>query len=93
MDYLDFINAGFELGGSIVAWSSVFKILRDKDVKGIYWQGVLFFSAWGYWNIFYYPSLGQWLSGVAGMILAMGNSAWVILAIHYISKKRRRENA
>lgn len=40
-----------------------------------------FFSAWGIWNLVYYPTLGQWASFIGGVLLVAGNVAWVVLAI------------
>ena len=40
-----------------------------------------FFTAWGIWNLVYYPAIGQWYSFAAGIVLAAGNLAWVMLAV------------
>jgi hypothetical protein len=47
----------------------------------VYWPTSLFFTSWGVWNLYYYPSLGQWLSFAAGIALCLGNIAWVSQAI------------
>lgn len=77
----DLINATFELVGAILGWINVRQILRDREVKGVYWPVTAFFAAWGYWNLAYYPALGQWYSAGAGLLLAASNTAWVVIAL------------
>lgn len=77
----DVINAAFELVGAVLTWRNVLQLYRDQQIKGIYWPATAFFAAWGAWNLHYYPSLGQNLSFVAGVVLFIGNCAWVGLAL------------
>lgn len=79
----DHINASFELVGSYFTWMSAWVLYQHKETKGVYWPTWLFFSVWGGWNLFYYPSLGQWFSFYAGIVLVSGNIAWVLLAVKY----------
>lgn len=83
----DLINGMFELFGAAFIILNIRQILRDKEVKGVYWPTMMFFMTWGYWNIFYYPSLGQWLSFAGGIAIAATNTVYVILLIHYSKKK------
>lgn len=79
----DAINAAFELVGAVLAWKNFSRLLRDREVKGVYWPATAFWSVWGLWNLYYYPSLGQWLSTCAGAVLVAGNVAWVVAAIRW----------
>lgn len=79
----DIINASFELVGIIAVWLNIRAVLRDKAVKGVSVLNVLFFSLWGYWNIFYYPHLDQFWSGMAAGILAILNSIYFVLLMRY----------
>jgi len=79
----DLINGSFELFGAYLTWANVYKLLKDKEVKGVYWMIWVFYSAWGMWNLYYYPSLDQWASFYAGIIMVIGNICWVVLAIKY----------
>lgn len=76
-------NAMFELVGALLGWLNVRQLLRDRSVSGVYWPVTAFFAAWGYWNLFYYPALGQWFSAWAGALLALANTAWVVLALRF----------
>ena len=85
----DIINCSFEFIGAILCWKNAQKLYTDKVVAGVHWEVTAFFTIWGYWNLYYYPSLNQWLSFIAGVFLVTGNTAWVILAIYYLKFKKR----
>jgi hypothetical protein len=79
----DTINALFELGGAVFIWQNVRMLYRDKAVRGVYAPVMAFYAAWGVWNIFYYPAIGQTLSFWAGLGVVAGNVAWCSLAWRY----------
>ncbi|MEN6623116.1 MAG: hypothetical protein ABFD50_16410 [Smithella sp.] len=84
----DIVNGFFELVGGLLCWLNVRKILVDKKIKGVYWPVQLFFAAWGWWNLYYYPSLFQWFSFFGGLFLVLGNTCWVFLAIKFTIKEK-----
>lgn len=89
---LDHANALFELGGAFfVAWFSIRKLMRDREVKGVSWIHIAFFSAWGFWNLVYYPSLEQWWSFGAGLCLVVTNSIYAFLLIYYGASGEKKE--
>ena len=69
---IDLVNAAFEVSGGLFISLSIHKLMRDRQARGIHWGQVAFFTVWGFWNLAYYPSLGQWWStaGSAGVCLA-----------------------
>ena len=79
----DGINGLFELCGGLIIALSIRRVLIDKCVRGLSVWHVAFFAAWGYWNLFYYPHLDQWLSFVGGLVVVAGNSVWVVLLVWY----------
>lgn len=85
----DAINGLFELVGSGFLWLHVRKLLQDKSVRGVDWRSVAFFFAWGLWNLWYYPALGQWWSFCGGMAIAVANGAWVVLLLWYSAIEAR----
>ena len=87
MMHLDIINGSFELLGAYFTWKNALCLYRDKQVKGVYWPTTAFFTAWGFWNIYYYPNLGQWFSFWGGVLLVLGNAAWTIQAIYYLKRR------
>jgi len=38
---------------------------------------------WGYWNILYYPSVGDWYSFTGGLFIVTANTVWVAMQIYY----------
>ena len=79
MHIADVTNGLFEALGGMLVWLNVRRILIDKQVKGTDGYVVIFFSAWGWWNLYYYPSLNQWLSTAGAVLMALANTTWLIL--------------
>lgn len=75
----DAINALFELGGAVVVVLSIRRALEGGDIKGLSGWHVAFFTCWGAWNIFYYPTLDQWLSFGAGVVMTLANFTYAAL--------------
>jgi hypothetical protein len=82
----DLINGSFEFVGSLMLWRNVAQLYRDKMVRGVHWSATGFFAAWGYWNLFYYPHLGQWLSFSGGVSIVAANTIWLGQMLYYIKK-------
>ena len=80
---MDTVNGLFEFAGGLLCWVNVKTIYRDKRISGISWGVQAFFALWGIWNLFYYPSLGQWASFWGGLFLSVGNTTWVMMSIVY----------
>lgn len=95
MQLPDLINAVFEFGIGLLAIGNIKAILRDKCVKGVFWPVQLWAMAWGYYNLFYYWHLDQYLSWTAGLTITATNTAWVILCLYYMKndEQRRRQTA
>lgn len=79
----DLINGSFELLGSVLIWTNVAALHRDKQFKGVCIAPTAFFFAWGLWNLFYYPHLAQWLSFAGGCSIVVANGVWVAQMIYY----------
>lgn len=62
---------------------NVREIYLDKQLKGVNRWSMFFFTAWAFWNLFYYLHLSQWFSLWAGMPLALADAAWFILLWKY----------
>jgi hypothetical protein len=86
----DLVNGAFEACGALVILLSVRRLLRDREVRGFDWRTTAFFSAWGLWNLFYYPSLDQWASFAGGVAIVLANTAWLCLLARYAWLARRK---
>jgi len=86
----DLINGSFEFLAGFLLWNNVRMILRDKKIRGISIVPTLFFALWGFWNLYYYPHLGQILSFLGGIFVVIPNTIWVGLAIYFTLKNKER---
>ncbi len=79
----DIINGCFESFSGFMLWLSVYKLYKDKKIRGVSIVSTGFFSLWGYWNLYYYPSLHQWFSFFGGLNIVVANSTWLGQMIYY----------
>ena len=79
----DLVNSTFEFGGSLAVLVSILDVIHSQQVHGVSWVTVMFFTIWGYWNIYYYFHLGQMFSWTAGILVTLANTSWVILLMYY----------
>ena len=84
----DFINGCFEAGGGAFQILNCWRIWRDKQVRGVSVLATGMFTSWGFWNLYYYPHLDQWLSFSGGIVIVSANAVWVALAICYTRRER-----
>jgi hypothetical protein len=87
MTWPDLVNGLFEIISGFMTFGNCFKLYKDKEVKGIMWQLTIFFTMWGFWNLFYYHSLNQICSMIGGAVLVTGNSIWVGQVLYYKNRK------
>ena len=84
----DIINGSFEFIGGLLYIINIVKLVKDKEVKGVSWVPTAFFTTWGAWNIYYYPSLDQWFSFWGGICIFLTNATWIGLVIYYNHKTK-----
>lgn len=83
----DLINALFEFGGALAISLSVVRAIRERLIAGVSFAHVTFFTAWGLWNLFYYPHLDQLWSFAAGVLLTIVNAVYLVLWIKFHKRK------
>lgn len=91
MIWPDMVNAGFEGFAGLVSIINIRQILKDKYVSGVSWMPVLFFTSWGFWNLFFYTHLNQWFSAGAGLLITSVNIWWLYLYWLYNIKRGKHE--
>ncbi len=79
----DALNACFEFGGAIAVWFSVVALHRAKHWAGLSPWNMIFFNAWGIWNLYFYSHLNQPLSMIAGICLQFSNLTYLYLLWRY----------
>lgn len=83
MQAVDITNAVFEGTGTVLAWLNVFRLMRDKSVRGTNWWATGFWATWGVWNVVFYALTGLYVSLVATAGLSLAYMVWVVLAYRY----------
>lgn len=91
MQLTDLVNGLFELGGALINGLNVRALIRDRGYSGVHWSPWAWFSAWGLWNLYYYPHLGQYLSFMGGCGIVFVNLTWLGLAFYYGRKDVGRQ--
>ena len=79
----DVVNGSFELLGGFMILNHCRAVWRDKAVAGVSILSTVFFTMWGFWNLYYYPSLDQWWSFVGGLMIVGANILWIALLLKY----------
>ncbi len=88
MQIPDLINGLYEALAGVMLGLSCIKLYEHKEVKGRSVIATVFFSSWGYWNLWYYPSLHQWLSFWGGLSIVAGNTLYAAMWYYYAHRKR-----
>lgn len=86
----DLINACFEGGGAIFLCLNVRRLLKDKSVKGVSLLTTSWWTAWGFWNVYFYAAVSCAASFWAGIAVLAVQAVWVVLALHFARAERYR---
>jgi hypothetical protein len=87
----DHINALFEAGGALLLTMNVVQLYRDRRLAGVRLAPVIWFQAWGAFNLWFYWRVGLTSSWFAGIAVFTANTVWVSMAI-WFSRNREIQN-
>lgn len=73
----DHLNGIFESVGGLLLLMNVRRAWRDQAIRGLHPLPSVFFWAWGAFNLWYYPSIGQRWSFWAGIAPCLANTAFL----------------
>lgn len=79
----DTINGLFELFAVFFVLNHCRVLYAQKEVRGVSVVSAVFFTLWGYWNMYYYPHLGQMFSFYCGVLVCLANMTWVSMMMYY----------
>lgn len=88
----DTINGLFEIAGAVFVSRDIQLLAKHKTVKGKGLGSNIFFSCWGMWNLYYYPTLDQWMSFIGAILLVATNLIWFLMALYYIRQEKIQED-
>jgi hypothetical protein len=74
--------AGFFIAASCV------RLYRDKKVRGVSVVHMAFYTVWGFWNLYFYPVIGAWLSFYGGIGVVITNTVWLFMMLYYMRKEK-----
>jgi hypothetical protein len=89
----DWVNSLFCLGGAVFILFSILKVRRDKQIKGISWAHVIFFHAWGWWNLFFFAMIGEKFAFACAVVLVVTEAVWINELLHCSNYPRGDDNA
>ncbi|MCK9369405.1 hypothetical protein M0R04_05665 [Candidatus Dojkabacteria bacterium] len=82
----DVLNGLFELFISILLVTNIVTLYRDKQIKGVNIIPTISLTVWGIWSLYFYYSIGYWMSFVGGLVIVIANTIWVGQMIYYSRK-------
>lgn len=81
----DLINGSFELLAGLFVLNHCRVLHAHKEARGVSLASVAFFTLWGFWNLYYYPTLQQPLSFYGGMFVVAANAVYLGMMFSYRS--------
>jgi len=84
----DLVNGLFEIAGGAFVALNVLRLYNDKKVRGVSMIATSFFVVWGYWNLYFYPSLDQWWSAFGAASVAIVNTVWLSQMVYYSRREQ-----
>lgn len=88
MTWQDSVNGLFEFLAGFAILNHCYTLHRDKQIRGVSVLSTLFFTSWGYWNLYYYPHLNQWASFAGGLSIVTANTLWIGMMWYYMQRER-----
>lgn len=85
----DLINGLFEGLAGLMVLNHCRVLYADKSTRGVSIVSSIFFTMWGFWNLYYYPTLNQPISFYGGMFVVAANIVYVGMMVFY----RRRASS
>jgi hypothetical protein len=82
----DLINSLFEAFAALAILNHARIGIKNKNVGGVSISSTAFFTAWGIWNVWYYPSIEQYYSFCAGMAVLLANFVWLTVLYRFTPK-------
>jgi len=83
---VDFINGSFELLAGLFVLNHCRVLYAHKEARGVSLASVAFFTLWGFWNLYYYPTLQQPLSFYGGLFVVAANAVYLGMMFSYRTK-------
>lgn len=80
---VDLINGIFEALAGLFVLNHCRVLAQHKETRGVSVASTAFFTLWGCWNLYYYPTLNQPLSFYGGLFVVAANALYVGMMLRY----------
>lgn len=80
---MNYVNAAFECIAAIFGWISVFKLLKEQRVQGVFGPAFVLSAVWACTAVFYYVNHADTASALFCSIRALAYVVWCCLWGHY----------
>lgn len=87
----DVINSLFESISGLLTLISVYRLYKDKELKGVSIYPTLFFTLWGFWNIYFYSYNNFPYSFYGGLLITIVNVIWLSMIYYYKFKYKKND--
>lgn len=87
MDWVDFVNSGFEFATAVFMYLHCRTLYRDKKTKGVNINSIMFFFTLSMWNLYFYRDVEQSLSWYAAILVFITNFFYTGMAVYYGRRK------
>ena len=79
----DFINGLIEAVAGLFVLNHCRVLYAHKETRGVSIVSSVFFTLWGFWNLYYYPHLNQPISFYGGLFVVAANVIYVGMMVIY----------
>ncbi len=86
----DLVNGLFEAFGGLFVLLSILRLRRDRCVRGVSWAMVAYFTTWGFYNLYFYPSVDCWASFAGGLFVVVANTTYLSHLLWFTFEEKHR---
>lgn len=79
----DLFNGLFEAASALFTIGNILQTIKDQELKGMRLESILFFTSWGLFNLYFYPSHGLILSFLGGCAIVTANVVWISCILYF----------
>lgn len=85
----DTVNSIFVFAASIFYILNLYKLYKDKQVKGISIASLVFFSCWNIWTLIFFLSTDYIYTTISYVLVSIINIIYLSLLYYYYKKNKR----
>lgn len=89
----DVNNGLFEGLAGLMVLNHCRVLYADKSTRGVSVISSIFFTIWGCWNLYYYPTLKQPISFYGGLFVVAANAVYVGMMMFYRQNAKKCASA